>query len=176
MPVPLPIRFPKTTPRGRLLAWKARARFWSFRRRRRFRPREIIARRGVEVIGKTPAQCKWSLEELSQFSAVLIEMFRRRSWYERHGNPGVVVEETGSGLAMTGGQKSYGPGGYFKSPLERVMPVSMELRREHRKLSVAVVVALDRSAAWRCRRAAGERKLISPISARCRCWIAFAGG
>ena len=55
------------------------------------------------------------------------------------------VEETGSGLAMTGGQKSYGPGGYFKSPLERVLPISMEMRREHRKLSVAVVVALDRS-------------------------------
>ncbi|MGA2853617.1 MAG: VWA domain-containing protein [Verrucomicrobiota bacterium] len=100
----------------------------------------------VEVVGKTPAQCNWSLEELSQFSAVLIEnvpagqigmsgMESLASW----------VEETGSGLAMTGGQKSYGPGGYFKSPLERVMPVSMEMRREHRKLSVAVVVALDRS-------------------------------
>jgi hypothetical protein len=55
------------------------------------------------------------------------------------------VEQTGSGLALTGGQKSYGPGGYYKSPLERVLPVSMEMRREHRKLSVAVVVALDRS-------------------------------
>ena len=55
------------------------------------------------------------------------------------------VENTGSGLAMTGGQKSYGPGGYFKSPLERVLPISMEMRKEHRKMSVAVVVALDRS-------------------------------
>ncbi|HEY5042391.1 MAG TPA: VWA domain-containing protein [Verrucomicrobiae bacterium] len=100
----------------------------------------------VEVTGKTPSQCNWSLEELSQYSAVLIEnvpageigmsgMETLASW----------VEETGSGLAMTGGQKSYGPGGYFKSPLERVMPISMEMRREHRKLSVAVVVALDRS-------------------------------
>jgi Mg-chelatase subunit ChlD len=100
----------------------------------------------VEVVGRTPAQCNWSLEELSQFSAVLIEnipagqigmsgMETLAAW----------VEETGSGLAMTGGQKSYGPGGYFKSPLERVMPISMEMRREHRKLSVAVVVALDRS-------------------------------
>jgi Mg-chelatase subunit ChlD len=101
---------------------------------------------GVEVIGKTPEQCQWSLEELAQFSAVLIEnvsagqigmggMDTLASW----------VETTGSGLAMTGGQKSYGPGGYFKSPLERVLPISMEMRREHRKLSVAVVVALDRS-------------------------------
>ena len=100
----------------------------------------------MEVAGKTPGQCKWSLEELSQYSAVLIEnvpagqigmsgMETLASW----------VEEAGSGLAMTGGQKAYGPGGYFKSPLERVLPISMEMRREHRKLSVAVVVALDRS-------------------------------
>lgn len=100
----------------------------------------------IDVVGKTPQQCSWSLESLSQFSAVILEnvpagpigmsgMATLASW----------VEETGSGLAMTGGQKSYGPGGYFKSPLERVLPISMEMRREHRKLSVAVVVALDRS-------------------------------
>ena len=100
----------------------------------------------LEVVGKLPTQCNWSLEELSQYSAVILEnvpagqigmggMETMASW----------VEETGSGLAMTGGQKAYGPGGYFKSPLERVLPISMEMRREHRKLSVAVVVALDRS-------------------------------
>jgi Mg-chelatase subunit ChlD len=100
----------------------------------------------VEVVGKTPEKCNWSLEALSQFSSVILEnvpagqigmsgMETLAAW----------VEETGSGLAMTGGQKSYGPGGYFKSPLERIMPVSMEMRKEHRKMSVAVVVALDRS-------------------------------
>ena len=106
-----------------------------------------LLRRGLlEAVGKLPTQCHWSLEELSQYSAVILEnvpagqigmggMETMASW----------VEETGSGLAMTGGQKSYGPGGYFKSPLERVLPISMEMRREHRKLSVAVVVALDRS-------------------------------
>ena len=107
---------------------------------------KLLRAGAVEVVGKTPAQCSWSLEALSQYSAVLLEnvpagqigmsgMETLAAW----------VEETGSGLAMTGGQKSYGPGGYFKSPLERVLPVSMEMRKEHRKLSVAVVVALDRS-------------------------------
>lgn len=107
---------------------------------------KLLKSGGVEVVGKTPAQCRWSLEALSQYSAVLLEnvpagqigmsgMETLAAW----------VEEAGSGLAMTGGQKSYGPGGYFKSPLERVLPVSMEMRKEHRKLSVAVVVALDRS-------------------------------
>ncbi len=100
----------------------------------------------LEVEGRTPQQCNWSLEELAQYSAVILEnvpagqigmsgMETLASW----------VEQTGTGLAMTGGQKSYGPGGYFKSPLERVLPISMEMRREHRKLTVAVVVALDRS-------------------------------
>ncbi len=107
---------------------------------------KLLRAGSMEVVGKAPQQCNWSLENLSQFSSVILEnvpagqigmsgMETLASW----------VEETGSGLAMTGGQKSYGPGGYFKSPLERVMPISMEMRREHRKMSLAVVVALDRS-------------------------------
>ena len=52
------------------------------------------------------------------------------------------VTDSGNGMMLTGGKMSYGPGGYFKSPLEPIMPVSMELRQEHRKLSLALVVAL----------------------------------
>ena len=55
------------------------------------------------------------------------------------------VTQSGGGLMLTGGRDSYGSGGYFKSPLDPLLPVSMELRREHRKLSLAIVVALDRS-------------------------------
>jgi Mg-chelatase subunit ChlD len=100
----------------------------------------------VEVIGRTPVQCNWSLEELAQFSAVLIENVPAN----QIGTSGMEtiaawVEGTGSGLMMTGGQKSYGPGGYFKSPIDPILPISMEMRREHRKLSLAIVVALDRS-------------------------------
>jgi Mg-chelatase subunit ChlD len=115
---------------------------------------------GIETVGKSPAQCRWSLEELSRFSAVMIEnvpagqigmngMETLAAW----------VEETGSGLAMTGGQKSYGPGGYFKSPLERVLPISMEMRREHRKLNLAIVVALDRSGSMALPAGGGRNKM-----------------
>jgi hypothetical protein len=55
------------------------------------------------------------------------------------------VKNTGSGMMMTGGQQSYGVGGYFKSPLEKIMPVSMELRKENRKMSLAVQAVLDSS-------------------------------
>ncbi len=40
------------------------------------------------------------------------------------------VRAGSAGLMITGGRQSYGPGGYYKSPLEPIMPVSMELRQE----------------------------------------------
>lgn len=95
---------------------------------------------------RTPEECRWSLEELSKYSAVLIENVPA----EKIGSAGMDnlaawVRETGSGLMLTGGRNSYGTGGYYKSPLDPILPVSMELRKEHRKLAVAMVVALDRS-------------------------------
>jgi Mg-chelatase subunit ChlD len=100
----------------------------------------------LSIQERTPESCTWSLEELSKYSCVLLENVPA----EKLGNAAMEtlaawVRETGSGLVMTGGQRSYGPGGYYKSPLEPILPVSMELRNEHRKLSVAIVVALDRS-------------------------------
>ncbi len=55
------------------------------------------------------------------------------------------VEDLGGGLLLTGGQRSFGVGGYFNSPLDDVLPVSMEMREEHRKTRVAIAIALDRS-------------------------------
>jgi len=121
---------------------------------------KLLRAGGLEVVARIPAQCHWPLEELARFSGALIEnvpanqigvsgMEMLASW----------VEETASGMMMTGGQKSYGPGGYFKSPLERIMPVSMEMRREHRKLSLAIVVALDRSGSMAVPVAGGRVKM-----------------
>jgi Mg-chelatase subunit ChlD/uncharacterized membrane protein len=53
--------------------------------------------------------------------------------------------DLGGGLLLTGGTASFGVGGYFKSALDEFLPVSMELQNEHRKLSLAMAVALDRS-------------------------------
>ncbi len=55
------------------------------------------------------------------------------------------VSEQGGGLLMTGGRQSFGSGGYFESPVDSLLPVSMELRQEHRKLAVAMAIVMDRS-------------------------------
>jgi uncharacterized membrane protein len=113
-------------------------------------PRSGLARLlqagGLPVKVKTPAMCDWGLEELARYSAVILENVPA----EKIGTAGMEtlaawVRETGSGLMMTGGRNSYGTGGYYRSPLEPILPVSMELRNEHRKLALAIVVVLDRS-------------------------------
>jgi uncharacterized membrane protein len=55
------------------------------------------------------------------------------------------VRVQGGGLLMAGGRYSFGSGGYFQSAIDPLLPVSMELRQEHRKLSVAMAIVLDRS-------------------------------
>lgn len=55
------------------------------------------------------------------------------------------VREQGGGLLMAGGANSFGSGGYFSSAIDELLPVSMELRNEHRKLAVAMSIVLDRS-------------------------------
>ncbi|HEY2341784.1 MAG TPA: hypothetical protein VGH90_02085, partial [Chthoniobacteraceae bacterium] len=55
------------------------------------------------------------------------------------------VREQGGGLLMCGGKSSFGSGGYFSSAIDSLLPVSMELRKEHRKLRVAMAVVMDRS-------------------------------
>ncbi len=115
---------------------------------------------GLEVAGRIPSEFQWSLEALSQHAAVLIENVSANGI----GTPGMEtlaswVEETGAGLMLTGGQKAYGPGGYFKSPLDRILPLSMEMRREHRKLSLAIVVSMDRSGSMAAPAGAGRTKM-----------------
>ena len=55
------------------------------------------------------------------------------------------VREQGGGLLMAGGKASFACGGYFGSPIADLLPVSMELRQERRKLMTAMAIALDRS-------------------------------
>ncbi len=110
-------------------------------------------------IKKVPVEdCRWSLEELSHFSGLIIEnVSADKIGLTGMENISAWVQETGAGIMMTGGKNSYGPGGYFRSPLASVMPVSMELRYEHRKLALAIAVVLDRSGSMAAD-AGGQRK------------------
>ncbi len=69
------------------------------------------------------------------------------------------VKEQGGGLLMSGGPQSFGAGGYFESQIDPLLPVSMELREEHRKLAVAMAIVLDRSGSMAVSAGGGATKM-----------------
>jgi hypothetical protein len=69
------------------------------------------------------------------------------------------VKEAGGGLVMTGGRHSFGEGGYRKSPVEDLLPVSLELREEQRKAAVAIAIIMDCSCSMGVRVPDGRTKM-----------------
>jgi uncharacterized membrane protein/Mg-chelatase subunit ChlD len=67
--------------------------------------------------------------------------------------------DLGGGLLLTGGNGSFGVGGYFKSALDPHLPVSMEINNDHRKLSLAMALALDRSGSMAAPAGDGRTKM-----------------
>ncbi|MEZ5299859.1 MAG: vWA domain-containing protein [Verrucomicrobiales bacterium] len=55
------------------------------------------------------------------------------------------VRDQGGGFLMAGGNQSFGAGGYYQSSVDELLPVTMELKTEHRKLAVAMAIVMDRS-------------------------------
>ncbi|MBT8036145.1 MAG: VWA domain-containing protein [Verrucomicrobiae bacterium] len=69
------------------------------------------------------------------------------------------VREQGGGFLMAGGKQSFGSGGYFQSAIDNLLPVSMELKNEHRKLSVAMAIVMDRSGSMSMTAGGGKTKM-----------------
>lgn len=55
------------------------------------------------------------------------------------------VRDAGGGLIALGGDKSYSGGGYYASPVERALPVSMDVKTQAQIPSLSVIIVLDRS-------------------------------
>ncbi len=69
------------------------------------------------------------------------------------------VSDQGGGLLMVGGKNSFGLGGYAESVVDPLLPVSMELKNEHRKLAVAMVIVMDRSGSMAVVTPSGHTKM-----------------
>ncbi len=55
------------------------------------------------------------------------------------------VEKLGGGLVVIGGDQSYGAGGYYRTPIEKILPVKMIPPDMEEKKSSALALVLDRS-------------------------------
>ncbi len=78
------------------------------------------------------------------------------------------VREQGGGLLMCGGKQSFGSGGYFSSPIDAILPVSMELKKDKMKLITAMSIVMDRSGSMSCSAGGGKTKMDLANSGACQ--------
>jgi len=115
---------------------------------------------GLSAEAKLPGSIRLDLATLSNYSGVIIENVP----HQLIGDIGVAelvnwVKTSQGGLLLTGGQRSFGQGGYYQSALDPILPVSMELRKEFRKASVAMMLVLDRSGSMTAPASGGKTKM-----------------
>ncbi|WP_426754952.1 VWA domain-containing protein [Myxococcus sp. Y35] len=105
---------------------------------------QSLADAGLQLEVREPFRL--TLDDLDGVGSVVLENVDANAL----GEPGLnalaaYVEEAGGGLVMTGGRSSFGEGGYRRSPVEALLPVSLEMREEQRRASLALSVLMDAS-------------------------------
>lgn len=115
---------------------------------------------GISVDVAVAAQHPLTADSLDPYRTVIVENVPANDFGRiRMAQLAQFVEDLGGGLMLTGGERSFGTGGYFKSPLDDVLPVSMEMREEHRKNRLALAIALDRSGSMTAPVSGGKVKM-----------------
>jgi uncharacterized membrane protein len=105
-----------------------------------------LAASGLDVAVVAPEALPSTLAELGSYRAVILEDIPLADLPARAAPTlRAFVDELGGGLMMTGGRASFGVGGWYRSQVEEVLPVSLEIRQEQRRFGLAMAIALDRS-------------------------------
>jgi len=69
------------------------------------------------------------------------------------------VRDAGGGLLMVGGDTSFGAGGYYKTPIERILPVDMDVKSQLDLPRLSLLLVVDTSGSMGGPVATGETKL-----------------
>ena len=92
----------------------------------------------------TPQHLPRNLAECAQYDTLLLANVP--SWTMTPAQMAIVrsaVHNTGMGLAMIGGEDSFGAGGYLNTPIEEALPVSMLPRKQKRLPSLTLLIVID---------------------------------
>ena len=105
-----------------------------------------LASSGAEVSVAPPASLPGDLAGLARYAVTVLADVRAETLPA--GSSELLeayVRDLGRGLVMTGGADSLGPGGYADTPIERALPVYMDVRGRGREPKVALVLVIDKS-------------------------------
>lgn len=100
----------------------------------------------VKVTVNKPENLPVSVDELQKYDVFVISNVSAEKLDDRFLNSlEVSVRHQGKGLLVTGGENSYAPGGYFKTALEKVLPVNMEIKPKEEMPNLGLILVIDKS-------------------------------
>lgn len=107
---------------------------------------QAMEKEGVQLELRQPGGLPTSLDQFAGYDGIIL------SDVPAHlvGEPAMnamrdYVDKLGGGLVMLGGPNSFGVGGYYRTPIEDILPVRLKAPDEEEKQSAAVAIVMDRS-------------------------------
>ena len=101
---------------------------------------------GLSVTKVTPELLPTTLSGIAEYQSIVFANVSGAQVSEKQMNLiESAVRDFGTGFIMSGGSDSFGLGGYFKTPIERILPVDMDVKGKKEIPSLGMVMVLDRS-------------------------------
>lgn len=108
--------------------------------------KKAIEKQEVSVEIRTKVGVPSSFSELCEYDAVMLADIEADSFTTRQMEfMRKYVTDFGGGLIMTGSENSFGLGGYYKTPIEKVLPLNSRYEKEKEHPSLALVLIIDKS-------------------------------
>ena len=105
-----------------------------------------LGEQGLDIVHKAIEDLPRSIHSLLDYSAIILDNVSGKALsYEAMENLEKYVKDLGGGLVMVGGDKSFGAGGYLKTPVEMALPVSMDVPTTLEFPGFALVLVIDKS-------------------------------
>jgi len=107
---------------------------------------DALTESGLLVEQTTAVGLPFELASLSAYSSVVLVNVPASALTPRKMTAlQTYVRDLGGGLVTVGGERAYGVGGYFRTPLEETLPIEMQLKEQERIPQLAIVYVIDKS-------------------------------
>ena len=107
---------------------------------------DAMAKEGIRLQYRSPDAIPQTLSELAGYDAVVLsDVAAHKVGEASMAAIRDYVGELGGGFVMIGGMNSFGVGGYYRTPIEEVLPVKLKAPDQEVQQSSALALVIDRS-------------------------------
>ncbi len=107
---------------------------------------QALRRQGLNTVHKTLEDLPHSLHGLVDYSAIILDNVSGQALpFGAMENLERYVKDTGGGLVMIGGDQSFGAGHYMKTPVEKALPVFMDVPTTLEFPGLCLIMVIDKS-------------------------------